>query len=350
MEKTMNLKIAAVQAAPIFFDLAACLEKAAKITKEAADQGCDFIVFGEAWFPGYPFHIWLGAPAWTLQYTVPYFDNSLEVGTPEFEKLCAIARDNKIMLSAGLSERSGGSLYLSQVLIGTDGEVISLRRKLKPTHVERTIYGEGYGEDLVVSETSLGNIGQLCCWEHIQPLSKYALYSQNEQIHAAAWPAFIVYKDNAYSLGAVVNMAASRTYAVEGQCFVVAATTVMTQEGLDYFKVGTEVPPFLELGGGSSMIFGPDGRELASFIPATEEGLVIAQIDMNDIKMAKAIADPAGHYSKPESTQLVHNKAPMRPVITPKNQRLNGQIHIDTAQKDSGQSMATSNSGLDADA
>jgi len=316
MTPQKTLKVAAVQAAPIFFDLQACLKKAAKLTEEAKGSSCDLIAFGEAWFPGYPFQIWLGAPAWSMQYTVPYFENSIEVGSPEFDELCSIARKNKIMISAGLSEKDGGSLYLSQVLIDDNGEVISLRRKLKPTHVERSIYGEGYGEDLVVSETDIGRIGQLCCWEHVQPLSKYALYSQNEQIHIAAWPAFVVYRENAYALGIEVNMAASRTYAVEGQTFVVAASSVFSQQAMEYFKVGTEAPPLVQLGGGSSMIFGPDGRELAEYIPETEEGLVIAELDFNSITMAKAVADPAGHYSKPESTQLLLNKTPMRAVVT----------------------------------
>ncbi len=315
MSKTKLVKVAAVQASPIVFDLDACLEKAAKLVAQAKKKGCDLIAFGEAWFPGYPFQIWLGAPAWSLQYTVPYFDNSLEVGTPQFEALCDIARQNNIMISAGISERAGGSLYLSQCLIDNSGEVLSLRRKLKPTHVERSIFGEGYGHDLAVTKTDIGNIGQLCCWEHMQPLSKFALYSQHEQIHVAAWPSFVVYREKAYALGARVNMAATRTYAVEGQCFVIAATSVMNQQMLDYFKVGTETPPFIELGGGSSMIFGPDGRELAEYLPETEEGLVIAELDFDAIKMAKAVADPAGHYSKPCSTRLLLNKTPLTPVV-----------------------------------
>jgi len=297
-------------------DLGGCLEKAGKLAAQAKSQGCDVIAFGEAWFPGYPFQIWLGAPAWFLQYTVPYMDNSIEVGSPAFEALCGIARQNEIMISAGFSERDGGSLYLSQVLIDNNGEVLSVRRKLKPTHVERAIFGEGYGQDLNVTQTRIGNVGQLCCWEHLQPLSRFSLYSQNEQLHFAAWPSFAVYRENAFALGAEVNMAATRTYAVEGQCFAIAATSVVNQETLDYFKVGTEMPPLICLGGGSSMIFGPDGRELAEYLPETEEGLVIAELDMDAIKMAKAIADPTGHYSKPESTRLLLNKNPMHAVVT----------------------------------
>ncbi|MEM1389581.1 MAG: carbon-nitrogen hydrolase family protein [Pseudomonadota bacterium] len=310
------IKAAAVQASPVLYDLDACLDKAEKLIQRAASEGCDLIVFGEAWFPGYPFHIWLGAPAWTLQFSIPYMDNSLERGTDQFERLISMARDNQIMISAGMSERDGASLYLAQTLIGEDGTIISHRRKLKPTHVERSVFGEGYGHDLVVSSTELGNIGQLCCWEHIQPLSKYALYNLREQIHCAAWPSFSVYRGEAYALGPEVNMSASQVYAVEGQCFVIAASSVTNQEMLDHLKVGTETPTFLTLGGGRSMIFAPDGREMAAYIPENEEGLIIAELDMNAIKMAKAVADPAGHYSKPESTQLIHHSKPLLPVVS----------------------------------
>lgn len=310
-----TVKVAAVQAAPVFFDLDACLVKAKQFVDQAAAQGCDLVAFGEAWFPGYPFQIWLGAPAWGMQFTTRFFDNSLEAGSSQFARLCALARDANIMISAGISERDGGSLYLSQVLIGKDGEVESLRRKLKPTHVERSVFGEGYGKDLAVTETEIGRVGQLCCWEHIQPLSKYALFSQNEQIHIAGWPAFTLYKGNAHALGAEVNMAASQVYAVEGQVFVVAATSVIDKAALELFKVGEEVPPFLEEGGGSAMIFAPDGRRLAEYIPETEEGLVVAEINFDDITMAKSIADPAGHYAKPEATQLILDRRSVDPVV-----------------------------------
>ena len=104
--------------------------------------------------------------------------------------------------SFGYSEKAGGSLYIAQALIDDQGNTVQTRRKLKPTHVERTVFGEGDGSDLTVCETAIGNIGSLCCWEHLQPLSKYAMYSQNEQIHCAAWPSFSLYRGGAYALGA----------------------------------------------------------------------------------------------------------------------------------------------------
>lgn len=299
-----RVRVAAVQAAPIYYDLNAGIDKAIGLAKEARDQGCDLVVFGEAWLPGYPFHIWLGPPAWSLQFTKTYFDNSLQLGSPEYQRLADAARALGIHIAIGYSERDQGSLYLGQCVIDDRGELAAARRKLKPTHVERTVFGEGYGKDLIVPETNLGKIGSLCCWEHLQPLSKYALYSQAEAIHIAAWPSFSLYREGAYALGAEVNMAASQVYAVEGQCFVVAASSVVDQRTLDFLQVDPVGPPLLQLGGGSSMIFGPDGRKLAAFLPETEEGLVVADLHMEQIIFAKAVADPAGHYAKPEVTRL----------------------------------------------
>ena len=305
---------AAVQAAPVFYDLDATIAKGVGLIEQAAEAGCKLVAFGEAWLPGYPFHIWLGPPAWGMQYVQRYHANSVDLDGPEFGLIKAAARRCGIHVAMGYSERDNGSLYLGQALIDDTGAVLSARRKLKPTHVERSVFGEGYGVDLAVTDTALGRVGALCCWEHLQPLSKYALYGQGEQIHIAAWPAFSLYKGAAYALGAEVNMAASRVYAVEGQSFVIAATNVVDANALKVLGQGPDSPPFLQLGGGSAMIFGPDGRELAAFLPDTAEGLVIAEIDLGQITLAKSVADPAGHYAKPESTRMILDKRVRQPV------------------------------------
>ncbi len=309
------VRVAAVQAAPIHMNLNASIDKAIDLIEQASAKDCDLIAFGEAWLPGYPFHIWLGAPAWGFQFAKAYYENSLELHSPEYQRLANTAKRLNIMIAMGYSERAQGSLFLGQCLIGADGELIFARRKLKPTHVERSIFGEGYGEDLIVADTPIGKVGALCCWEHIQPLSKYAMYSQNEAIHIAAWPAFSVYKEQAFALGKEVNMAASQLYAVEGQNFVISATSVIDQATLDILQVKDETAAMLQLGGGSAMIFAPDGRRMVDYLDEHAEGLQIADLPMEAIIYAKAVADPAGHYSKPESTQLLLHKRPRKAVI-----------------------------------
>ncbi len=299
------VRAAAVQAASPNYDLAVGVDKTIELARQARDEGCDLIVFGETWLPGYPFHVWLGAPAWSLKYSARYFANSLSLDSAEYRRIAEAARSLGIFIALGYSERSGGSLYLGQCLISDKGELLWSRRKLKPTHVERTVFGEGYARDLIVSETDLGRVGALCCWEHLSPLSKYALYSQHEAIHIAAWPSFSLYSEQAHALSAKVNMAASQIYSVEGQCFTIAASSVVTQETLDMLEVGEHNASLLKVGGGSSMIFAPDGRTLAPYLPHDAEGLVIADLNMEEIAYAKAINDPVGHYSKPEATRLV---------------------------------------------
>ncbi|GHC45845.1 nitrilase [Alcaligenes pakistanensis] len=299
------VRAAAVQAASPNYDLAVGVDKTIELARQARDEGCDLIVFGETWLPGYPFHVWLGAPAWSLKYSARYFANSLSLDSAEYRRIAEAARSLGIFIALGYSERSGGSLYLGQCLISDKGELLWSRRKLKPTHVERTVFGEGYARDLIVSETDLGRVGALCCWEHLSPLSKYALYSQHEAIHIAAWPSFSLYSEQAHALSAKVNMAASQIYSVEGQCFTIAASSIVTQETLDMLEVGEHNASLLKVGGGSSMIFAPDGRTLAPYLPHDAEGLVIADLNMEEIAYAKAINDPVGHYSKPEATRLV---------------------------------------------
>ncbi len=215
---------------------------------------------------------------------------------------------------AGYSERSGGSLYMGQAVISADGELVGARRKLKPTHVERTVFGEGDGSDLAVHDTALGRVGALCCWEHLQPLTKYAMFSKHEQVHVAAWPSFSVYKGAAYALGPEVNTAASQLYAVEGQVFVLAPCAVVGAAAIELFCDTPLKQQLLQRGGGFARIYGPDGRPLAEPLPEDAEGILYADIDLSAIPIAKAAADPVGHYSRPDVTRLLLNPAPRRPV------------------------------------
>lgn len=218
-------KVAVVQAAPVWLDLDATVDKCIRLIDEAADQGCKLIAFPETFIPGYPWHIWLGAPAWAIGrgFVQRYFDNSLAYDSAPADKLRQAVKRAGLTAVLGLSERSGGSLYIAQWLIGPDGETIAQRRKLRPTHAERTAFGEGDGSDIAVhTRADIGRLGALCCWEHLQPLTKYAMYAQDEQVHVAAWPSFSLYDPFAHALSWETNNAASKVYAVEGSCFVLA--------------------------------------------------------------------------------------------------------------------------------
>ncbi len=315
-----NFKAAVVQAAPVFMDLPGCVAKAIKLIDEAAANGAKLIAFPETWIPGYPWWLWLGAPAWGLQFVPRYHANSMRVDGPEMAQLGAAAARGNINVMMGFTEIDGGSLYMAQALIGDDGKLIYARRKLKPTHVERTLFGEGDGSDFQVADTSVGRVGGLCCWEHLQPLSKYAMYSMHEQVHVAAWPSFTLYRGGAYALGHQVNMAASQTYAVEGSCYVLAAVALTGQDTFDMLcdtpdKTAMLNPETGKPGGGFSMIFGPDGRPLCEPLAEDKEGILYADISLPMIAVAKAAADPVGHYSRPDVTRLMLDTTRRRPVV-----------------------------------
>lgn len=310
------IKAACVQAEPVWLDAPATVDKTVDLIAEAAAKGAQLIAFPETWVPGYPWWIWTGSPAWGMQFVPRYHSNSLLVGDELFERVATAAGKNHINVVLGYSERAGGSLYMGQAIISERGEVVGARRKLKPTHVERSVFGEGDGADLNVYELDeVGRVGALCCWEHLQPLSKYAMYSMGEQIHVASWPSFSIYRGAAYALGPEVNTAASQMYAVEGQCFVLAPCAVVGESGLTLFADSEDKKQLLKKGGGFARIFGPDGRPLADPIPEDAEGILYADLDFSMIAIAKSAADPTGHYARADVTRLLFNRLPRRPVV-----------------------------------
>jgi aliphatic nitrilase len=315
--KHPKYKVAVVQAAPVWLDLDATTDKCIALIETAAAKGAKLIAFPETFIPGYPWHIWLDAPAWAIGrgFVQRYFDNSLAYDSEQAERLRQAVRRAGITAVLGLSERDGGSLYIAQWLLGPDGETIAKRRKLRPTHSERTVFGEGDGSDLAVHDRpDLGRLGALCCWEHLQPLSKYAMYAQNEQVHVASWPSFSLYDPFAHALGWEVNNAASKIYAVEGSCFVLAPCALVSSAMVEELCDTPAKHNLLQAGGGHAVIFGPDGSPLAAKLPPDQEGILYADIDLGAIGVAKNAADPAGHYSRPDVTRLLLNTTRARRV------------------------------------
>ncbi len=309
-----QFKIAAVQAVPVFMDLAGSVEKTIALIGEAADNGAALVAFSEAWIPGFPFWVFVNAPFQAMPHFAAYRKNSLAIDSDEMRAIQDAAQEHGIHVALGFSELGDDSLYLAQALIDDQGQFVFVRRKLKPTMAERMVFGEGDGSDLVVADTDIGRIGALCCWEHLGPLNKFALYAQREQIHFAAWPSFGLDQNAVYAFGHEVNNAASKIYAVEGQCFVLAPCAVTDDALLTAIAGSTEAAAPFQTGGGYTMIYGPDGRELATPLGPHEEGILYADIDLGMIDMAKIAYDPNGHYARPDVVRLWINDEPMAPV------------------------------------
>lgn len=311
-----TFRAAAVQAEPVWNDLDGGIDKLETFAREAAVNGAEIVAFPEVWLPGYPWFLWLDSVAWQSQFVVPYATNSLEIGSPEWQRIEGIAKSAGIAVAFGFSERSAGSLYMGQAFIDAEGRTLGTRRKLKPTHVERTQFGDGDGSDVVVIDTPVGRVGSLNCWEHLQPLTKYAMFAQDEQLHIGAWPSFSIFPGMVNALGPEVNIGASRQYAVEGQTFVLAPCATVGQAAQDLFADTDLKRQFLALGGGYARIFGPDGSSLAEPLAPTEEGILYADVDFSAILAAKNAADPVGHYSRPDVFTLHHRDTGRLPKVS----------------------------------
>lgn len=230
---------------------------------------------------------------------VKYVQNSLSVTSSEFAVIKAAAAEHKIAISLGFSERDGESVYIAQAMISATGTLTTKRRKMKPTHIERTIFGNATGGECLVPLVSIpdvGIVGNLSCWEHIQPLLKFHTFSQGEQVHVAAWLPLDQFTEDSpgfYSMTDEGCLTASRMYAIESQAFVLHRTTLLTGPGLEL--MGTIGSPLMGATAvRRSAIIGPDGRVLATTTSSDEE-LLVADLDLSLITKTKTFADAVGH-------------------------------------------------------
>jgi predicted amidohydrolase len=310
-------KAATVQAEPCWFDLNAGVEKTIKLMKEASGNGARLIAFSECWLPGYPNFLWGGNYGENIPLVHKYMRNCMTAHGPEMARIRQAAADNNIYVMLGYSERDAGTLYISNAFIDNKGKVLLGRRKIKPTHIERTLFGDATGDSLRnVVDTPLGKIGVLNCWEHFQPLLKYHTYAQGEQVHIASWP----FNGPYLGLGepwSVCNEAnegvASRMYAMEGGAYVLVSNQIISPDGIAKNSAGHKAAEgsfMLSGGGGNSGVFGPDGRKLTPDADPMFDGLIYVDINLDDIDYAKAIADPVGHYSRPDLLRLIVDDQP----------------------------------------
>lgn len=293
---------AAVQAAPVFLDREATIDKACRLVEQAASAGARLIVFPETWVPGYPF--WIGTPEmFTSSAWVRLYKNAVMVPSPATEALCRAAAKAGAFVIIGINERDAVShtLYNSLLYIDDAGRILGVHRKLMPSVSERTIWGWGDGSGLHVFDTPLGRLGGLICWEHEMTLVKFALYAKGEEVHASVWPAWSFQKSH-IDFGC-------RQYAYEGGCFAVVSCGVLLPDTLPVEMRG----PFTRAGGGSGII-GPDGEYIVGPLYDNED-ILYADIDLEAVVRAKHGRDVAGHYARPDVVQLLLDDTPRPPLL-----------------------------------
>ena len=301
--RTDTIRAAAVQIAPDLSGRAGTIQRVLNAVREAAGRGAQLVVFPETFVPYYPYFSFILPP---VQQGAPHLklvEEAVVVPSPETEAVAAAARRHACVVVLGVNERDHGSLYNAQLIFDADGTLALKRRKITPTYHERMVWGQGDGAGLKVVETAVGRLGALACWEHYNPLARYALMTQHEEIHASHFPGSLV--GPIFGEQIEVTM---RHHALESGCFVVNATGWLSEAQI----ASIHPDPALQKGirdGCMTCIVSPEGRHLAP--PLTEgEGMVVADLDMRLIAKRKRMMDSVGHYARPELLSLNHDARP----------------------------------------
>src|SRR5580692_1868897 len=293
-----RVRAAAVQLSPVLFDRAGTVEKVVARVADAAAQGAEIVVFPETVVPYYPYFSFIKPPAAFGAEHVQLIEQSVTVPSPVTDEIGRAARQAGAVVAVGVNERDHGTLYNTQLVFDADGTLVLARRKITPTFHERMIWGQGDGSGLRAVETKVGRVGALACWEHYNPLARYALMVEREEIHVAMFPGSLV--GNIFGEQIAVTI---RHHALESGCFVVNATGFLTLDQVEKLSAGTGLSKALS-GGCFTAIVSPEGVLLGT--PITDgEGMVIADLDFGLITKRKRMMDSVGHYSRPELLSLL---------------------------------------------
>jgi aliphatic nitrilase len=299
----MIVRAAAIQLSPVLYSRAGTMEKVLAAIDDAAAQGASLVVFPETVVPYYPYFSFITPASHMGPEHLRLYEEAVVVPGPETAAVSACARRNGTVVVLGVNERDGGTLYNAQLIFDADGTLVLKRRKITPTYHERMVWGMGDGSGLRVVDTRVGKIGALACWEHYNPLARFALMAQHEEIHCSQFPGSLVGQIFADQMEVT-----TRHHALESGCFVVNATAWLTEEQIAQVSPNEAMRGPLR-GGCFTAIITPEGKFACP--PLTDgEGTIVADLDFALITKRKRMMDSVGHYARPELLSLVLDNRP----------------------------------------
>lgn len=317
-----SFKAAACHASSVFLNTAGTIDKACDLIAEAARTGASLIAFPESYVPGFPVWAALQAPIHSHDFFKQLAAQAVKIDSPELAKVRMAARRHGVVVSLGITEAtdaSVGCLWNSNLIIGSDGSILTHHRKLVPTFYEKLIWANGDGRGLRVAATEIGRLGMLICGENTNPLARYSLMAQGEQVHVSSyppvWPTRPPAQSGGYNLRRAIEIRAG-SHAFEAKVFNVVASGFMDNAMRDALARGDRqmLETLDQTPRAVSMVLDPTG-EVISEVLSDREGIVYADIDIAQCVEPKQFHDVVGYYNRFDVFKLSVDQSPRDPAV-----------------------------------
>lgn len=308
-----TIRLAAVQAAPIWLNREETVKKACQLIYEAGENGADVLGFPESFIPGHP--VWYyyhpAVSPRSLKLAEDLFKNAVEIPSEATELLCAAARKAKVYVVMGVAEKrpnTTGSLWNTQLFIDNKGKILGKHQKLVPTISERLVHMPGDGSTMRTFPTQFGQISSLCCGENFNPFAVSVLTAEYTVLHVANWPHHF---PPDYTPMSEISLLASRNIAYTAKCYVISACGINSEEMLEALPVTKQDKEFLsnpQKTGGTAII-NPRGDIIAGPWINNKEGILYADADLEMTVRGRLFHDFGGHYNRPDVFRLFINES-----------------------------------------